>query len=669
MNDSRTRCRASFASIAALTLFLTGATVPVHAQGRTLTVDDLRLEVGVSTPVLSPDGSQAVVTTSVPNYEDNRFDRSLILVDVVTGEQRELTPHRPGVNQPRWSPSGNRLAFTDSGEEGEGRQVFVLPMAGGEAFQVTNAEEGVGSFEWTTDGKHFLYTSRDAAEELEGEERHNRSFEVGDNSYLTLAAPRSAHMWRVSVEGGEAERLTEGAESIDGFVVSSDGRTVALEVMPLPHSGEGIRSTIRLLDLESAETRDLVSEPPVSPARFSPDGRFLAFSRSRGAESGFHPNGIFVKPVDGGEVIDVTGQIDRSLGGMAWLADGQSILVSGTDLTARALWHQPIDGAPRRLDLGDIHPGGPVVSPNGTVVFVGREDNRASELYAMKAGEWEPRRLTSFNEALAEMKLSRVETVVWDGPDGFEQNGVLLYPPDYEEGRRYPLVLSIHGGPMGASGEAFSTFNQIMAARGWLVFSPNYRGSSTQGKAFQSAVVNDAGEGPGRDVMSGVQVLKDGGIVDESRIAVSGWSYGGYMTAWLTAHYDGWAVAMAGAAVTDWFDWYSMADMNTWAGFGLGGSPWLNDNAMNYWQQSPMAYAHQIRTPTLILSATGDERVTVSQSYKLYHALKDNGVEVKFVVYPVSGHFPPDPVHRRDVRRRWVEWIAEHFEKVGAPTS
>jgi dipeptidyl aminopeptidase/acylaminoacyl peptidase len=108
-----------------------------------------------------------------------------------------------------------------------------------------------------------------------------------------------------------------------------------------------------------------------------------------------------------------------------------------------------------------------------------------------------------------------------------------------------------------------------------------------------------------------------------------------------------------------------MADMNTWAGFGLGGSPWLNDNAMNYWRQSPIAYAHQIRTPTLILSTSGDERVTVSQSYKLYHALKDNGVEVKFIVYPVSGHFPPDPVHRRDVRRRWVEWIEEHFAKVG----
>jgi dipeptidyl aminopeptidase/acylaminoacyl peptidase len=452
-------------------------------------------------------------------------------------------------------------------------------------------------------------------------------------------------------------------------MVSPDGQTVALAILPLPHTGERVQSTIRLIDLESGKTRALVDDPAVSPLGFSSEGGSLAYSRSRGPEPNFNPNGVFLKPVHGGETIDVTAQIDRALRGMAWLPGGQSILVSGVDLTAQALWYQPLDGAPQRLDLGGIHPGSPVVAPNGTVVFVGREDNRASELYAMRAGQWEPRRLTSFNDALAEMNLGRVETVIWDGPDGYEQNGVLVYPPDYQEGGQYPLVLSIHGGPMGASGEAFNTFNQIMAARGWLVFSPNYRGSSTQGKAFQGAVINDAGDGPGRDVMSGVQVLKDRGIVDERRVAVSGWSYGGYMTAWLTAHYDGWAAAMAGAAVTDWFDWYNMADMNVWAGYGLAGSPWLNDNAMNYWRQSPMAYAHQIRTPTLILSDTGDERVTVSQSYKLYHALKDNGVEVKFVVYPVPGHFPGDPVHQRDLRRRWVEWIAQHFEPDAAQDS
>ena len=167
---------------------------------------------------------------------------------------------------------------------------------------------------------------------------------------------------------------------------------------------------------------------------------------------------------------------------------------------------------------------------------------------------------------------------------------------------------------------------------------------------------------PGRDVMAGVAALKARGIIDETKMAVSGWSYGGYMTAWLTAHYQGWKAAVAGAAVTDWFDWYNLADMNTWAGYGLGGSPWLNNNAMNYWRQSPMASAHQIKTPTLILSTTGDPRVTVTQSYKLYHALKDNGTPVQFIVYPTGGHFPPDPVHQRDIRRRWIEWITKQFE-------
>jgi dipeptidyl aminopeptidase/acylaminoacyl peptidase len=488
------------------------------------------------------------------------------------------------------------------------------------------------------------------------------SFEVGYNSYLTKEAPTSAHLWRIPAKGGDAERLTEGVESVTDFVVSPDGGTVAIGMQPRPHTGEGIRSIVRALDLDTGELRDLVGNPPVYLGAFSPGGRFLTFSRSRGPEPYFNPSGVYLQPVEGGAFRDVTAGIDRSLGGAVWLPDGEALLVAGTDLTRQAMWLQPLDGAPRRLDLGAVHvSSSPVIARDGTVAFIGRESQRASELYVMRTVEEVPQRLTDFNQALASQRLGTVETVTWDGPDGFQQNGVLVYPPDFQDGERYPLVLSIHGGPMGTSTEAFNTFHQILASQGWLVFSPNYRGSSTQGKAFQRAVVNDAGDGPGRDAMSGVEAVKRLGIVDEDRVAVSGWSYGGYMTAWLTAQYQGWAVAVAGAAVTDWFDWYSMADMNIWAGFGLDGSPWLDDNSMNYWRQSPMAYAHKIRTPTLILSNTGDERVTVSQSYKLFHALKDNGVEVSFIAYPVAGHFPADPVHQRDIRRRWVEWIAGHF--------
>jgi dipeptidyl aminopeptidase/acylaminoacyl peptidase len=246
--------------------------------------------------------------------------------------------------------------------------------------------------------------------------------------------------------------------------------------------------------------------------------------------------------------------------------------------------------------------------------------------------------------------------------DAFEETGVLIYPPGFKAGQKVPLVLNIHGGPNRTSTEAFDLFDQILAAHGWAVFKPNYRGSDSQGDAFQSSVINDLGDGPGRDVMAGLAALKARGFVDENRVAVSGWSYGGHMTAWLIGHYQGWRAAVAGAPLVNYLDWYNMSCCNVWADPVLGGSPWLHNNVTRYWQQSPVAYADQVKTPTLILAHLRDPEVPVSQSYNLYHALRDNGVSVKLVVYPLEGHaIGRDPVHERDTYRRWVGWIDDHF--------
>ena len=155
--------------------------------------------------------------------------------------------------------------------------------------------------------------------------------------------------------------------------------------------------------------------------------------------------------------------------------------------------------------------------------------------------------------------------------------------------------------------------------------------------------------------------MLDHGFVDPERLAVSGWSYGGFLAIWLAAHYDKWRAAVAGAAVSSWLDWYNLADLNVWCGLGLRGSPWQKGGMEHYLRQSAITYAHNIRTPTLLMSDTGDHRVSVTQSYKLYHALKDNGTEVSFVAYPIEGHFPADPIHERDVYRRWIAWIRGHL--------
>ena len=168
------------------------------------------------------------------------------------------------------------------------------------------------------------------------------------------------------------------------------------------------------------------------------------------------------------------------------------------------------------------------------------------------------------------------------------------------------------------------------------------------------------GEGPGRDVMAGIEAIKSRGIVDESRMAVSGWSYGGYMTTWMLGHYDIWKAAVTGASVTNQLDQYNFSDG---AGGGRGNnSPWVSQQAMDRMrEQSPITYAAKIKAPTLIMHNVGDYRVTITQSYELFHALRDNGVTAQFIAYPISGHNAADPVRQRDVQRRWIEWLEQYL--------
>jgi dipeptidyl aminopeptidase/acylaminoacyl peptidase len=299
------------------------------------------------------------------------------------------------------------------------------------------------------------------------------------------------------------------------------------------------------------------------------------------------------------------------------------------------------------------------VGPKGEMAFTGSTSTRPAELYYKASADAPLQRLTDLNKDVASLQLGKTEVIDWTNEE-FSENGLLTYPPDFDPSRKYPLVLLIHGGPRAASLMGFSTQAQLFAAHGWLVFQPNYRGSDNLGASYQRAIRNDAGDGPGRDVWAGLEVVKKRGNVDESRVAVSGWSYGGYMTTWMIGHYQGWKAAVAGAAVTDQLDQYNLGDGNGGRG---NGSPWTDPKAMERMhQQSPISYASKMKTPTLILTDMADYRVPPMQSFKLYHALVDNGVTVKFVGYPVNGHSPTDPVRQLDVQRRWTGWLAEYLE-------
>jgi dipeptidyl aminopeptidase/acylaminoacyl peptidase len=647
--------------------------------GAKFALDDLGRLVGVSDPQVSPDGKSVVVVVSRPNYDKNRGDSELVLVNVASGKQRVLTHDRESVGQPRWSPDGDRLAFlarTGSGKEAR-YQVFVLPMDGGEAQRVTNSPTGVRHYAWKPDGSEIAYAAADEPANKKEIEKGNDAFEVGDNDFLTREAPVPVHVWLVSAEGGTAKRLTSGTWGLttvpppgppsSPLSWSPDGKSLLIVRQEKPHDGDNDLTTIQTLDVATGKLTPLTGRTALeSFPLFSPEGSQVAYWYPRDGDPNAI-NEIWVAPAAGGKGTCLTEKLDRCLMHAVWTPDGKALLVGGHDGTHVALWLYPIVGEPRKLELGHACPSwlyamDAHVGRTGAVAFTASEPGRPTELFFLDSPSGTPRRLTDFNKEVAGRSLGKVEAVAWKVGGGFEADGVVVYPPDFDAKKKYPLVLLIHGGPQSASVERFDAFGQLIAAAGYVVFEPNYRGSDNRGNAYQHAIVGDWGKGPGEDVMAGVELLKKRGFVDESKIAVTGWSYGGYMTTWLIGHYQVWKTAIAGAAVTDWVDMYNLGDGNVENRYSFGGSPWKGDAIKQYREHSPIAAARDIKTSTLIMATTGDARVPITQSYQLYRALKDNEVPVKFVAYPVAGHFPGDPVRQKDVFRRWVAWLDERMK-------
>jgi dipeptidyl aminopeptidase/acylaminoacyl peptidase len=639
-------------------------------------IPDVGRIVRVTDPEISPDGRSIAVVVSHTNYEEDRYDPEVVLIDVATRAQHVLVHDRRAVGQLHWSPDGTRLAFLAAAD---GRpQVFVLPIAGGEAWQITRSATGVQQYAWRPGANQIAYVATDEAPKVTGEERHNHAFEIQNNHYLLQEAPRPAHVWLIAADGsGTPRRLTSGSWTLpvslppsapsSPLTWSPDGKVLGIVKVASPYTGDSDRSAIQLLEVDTAQLHPLTSRTRhESQPLFSPDGRHIAHWYPRDGETR-NVNEIYIGPAAGGETASTTHALDRNVQRAIWMPDGRSLLVSANDGTTTGLWIQPVDGRARRIDLGDVVATAPFwldasVGPKGEIALTGAEPNRPAEVYYLASAESAPQRLTDFNHATAALELGRTETVHWDN-DGFPMDGVVTYPPDFQSGRRYPLVLYIHGGPRSASKQAFSPRAQLLAAQGWVVFEPNYRGSDNLGNAFQAAIWNDAGKGPGRDVMAGVAALEKRGFVDAAHMAVSGWSYGGYMTTWLLGNYpDRWKAAVAGAAVTDWLDQYNYGDANVRRAGGFGGSPYTDEKRMQeYREQSPITYATRIKAPTLILSDTGDYRVPITQSYQLYHVLTDNGIATQFIAYPVTGHSPSDPVHSRDIDRRWIAWLQKYL--------
>jgi dipeptidyl aminopeptidase/acylaminoacyl peptidase len=631
--------------------------------------------VRVADPQISPDGKFIYIVVSRASFITDLWEPQLVRVDVSTKNQQVMVEGLRGISSPRFSPDSTMLAFL-ANVDGK-IQIHVMPVGGGAVKQITSSPTGVQHFRWRPDGKAFAFAALDDDPKKEGPERFNRSFEIQNNDYLRQSAPKSSHLW-LAVIDGETRRITSGTWTMpiayppgpapSPISWTPDGKSVVIMKLASAYSGDFDKATMEMVDMSTGAMHPVTGRTHgESQPEISPDGTRIAYWYPRDGKRG-NVNELFVSPIGGGEGRSMTRPLDRHILRGIWMPDGKNLLIAANDQTTTGVWIQPLDGPAKRVNLGKLIASASYgldasLSSDGHVAIVASETQRPNELFYMDSLTSKPERLTDFNAPIAALELGRTETVDWDS-DGFKEDGAVTYPPDYQSGRKYPLVLYIHGGPTGASKEAFSTRSQLLAAQGWIVFEPNYRGSDNLGNAYKFAIEGDAGAGPGRDVIAGIEALKKKGSIDESRMAVSGWSYGGYMTSWMIGNYpDMWKAAVAGASVTDWIDMYNLGDSNVRRVGTLGGSPYTDEKIYKAaLAQSPITYDLKARTPTLILALTGDYRVPIVQSYRLYRILRDNGVATKFIAYPLTGHNPADPVHQQDVDRRWVEWLKTYLD-------
>ncbi len=667
------------------------AGVPAHAT-ETATrlafqLADVRDLVRLSQPRIAPDGRRIALIVTRADWKTDKNEPRIELVDVASGKARVLTWQRKGIAALQWSHAGTQLAFlaeapapaassvsgTATAVPAAGKdakpvpQIFVMSMDGGDPRQVTQAPRGVEGFAWSPHDARIAYITADAPANAKALAQHDGAFEVTDGNFELRNALAPSHLWVVASSGGTATRLTEGRYSLQTDrqgtpypAWSADGKQIAFIRYPGPYWGPSFHSVVDVVDASGGGPHTLSGQQGAMAVQYAPGSSArYAYLRPR---NGDENNGNAVYVGEAGHDRDASVDLARNIDTYAWMPDGRSLLLSGELGTRSVLWLQPLHGQARVLDLGEVNvEDQPSVARDGAIAFIGSTSTHPDELYVLRHAGAPPRRLTDLNAFVDQRLLGRTQSIAWNGPDGFHEDGVLVYPVHYAAGRRYPLVLVIHGGPEGASTVVFSPLTQLLSAAGFLVFEPNYRGSTNLGDAYQHAIFRDTGAGPGQDVMAGLAAVEKLGIVDTNRIGVSGWSYGGYMTAWLSGHYDVWKAAVAGAALTDWVMDYTISYYQTGDTYFFGGSPWVAKYHDIWRAQSPIAYAQNVKAPTLIMGDVGDGNVPLVNSYEWYHALRDNGVTVRFYAYPVDTHFPKDIVQTTDVYRRWVDWMTQYL--------
>ncbi len=647
---------------------------------RLLTADDVYRMKEVGDPQVSPDGRWIAYAVTSIDREADKLRSAIWMVNWDGTQDLQITNGPDSDSSPRWSPDGKYLAFL-SARPAEGKaQIWLLDRRGGEASQLTNVKGEIGSYEWSPDSRRLVLVMRDS-EEGTGEEPDRKAkapkpividryyFKRDIEGYLTASS--LDHLYLFEVESKKLEALT-GEKNFDETdpAWSPAGSQLAFFSNHAKEPDKTGTTDIFIVEARAgAEPRKLLTicRPDQQRLVWSPEGRMLAFPQ--GFESTFNfynQDRLAVVPVAGGEPQTLTARLDRSVSQAEFMPDGSALTFLVEDDRRMYLGKVAVGGG----NVERLSDGGAVlskrVSGGGHTAVAAATDSSATEIYALENGKL--RKLTAHNDALlAESQLGAVEDISFESKDGTEIHGLMVKPPSYEAGKRYPALVWIHGGPTMQDDHAllFDLYplqleRQFFAAHGYVVLAINYRGSSGRGAEFTRSILADWGNKEVADVLAGVDYALRMGIADPERLGIGGWSYGGILTDYTIATDTRFKAAISGAGSALQLSMYG-SDQYVRQYEQEIGLPWKAPNAwirLSY----PFFRADRIKTPTLFIGGEKDFNVPIIGSEQMYQALRTLGVPTQLVIYLGQYHILTRPSYIHERLERYLAWFDKYLK-------
>jgi dipeptidyl aminopeptidase/acylaminoacyl peptidase len=646
---------------------------PADAPARgPLAADDVYRVQTLSDPQVSPDGLWVayVVTTNDRSADE---ERSAIWMVSWDGKQRlALTAAASDTDKPRWSPDGRYLSFLGSAAGSDKPQIMLLDRRGGEAMPLTAVTGDIRDYAWSPDGKRVVLSMDEPGDSTKPPKPiviDALHFKHDDDGYRGNV--RRRHLYVTDVETRRLETLTVDPQFNDDLPVWSPdgGRILFSRSRELGTDPDG-RSDIDVIETRPGAVARAVARPyapNVQRLAWSPDGTLITYLQGLQPKlNAYIQDQLVALPAAGGTPRELTAKLDRAVSSYAF-SGARAITIAVEDDGTSYPAHVDVDGGTITRNT----PAGPFVVSSlsaqaGHTALLRADDNSLAEVYALEGGGL--RKLTAHNdEFLAERQMGAVEDIGFKSRDGTDVHALLVKPPSYVPGRRYPTLLWIHGGPNGQDEHAlvidgYQFEHQLFAAKGYVVLRVNYRGGSGRGAAYAQAIVADWGHKEVEDLLAGVDYLVSRGIADGDRLAIGGWSYGGILTDYTIATDRRFKAAISGAGSANQLSMYG-ADQYLLQYNNELGPPWRN-TALWLKVSYPFFHADRIHTPTLFLGGERDFNVPVSGGEQMYQALRTLGVPAQLVVYPEQHHVFSRPSFVKDLEERMSDWLERYVPAV-----